>query len=169
MDNKNSKFFASSIYIAKQNSDVLNKFSPGFLAVFFCAFFISCSGDNLYEFDELSKKEDFIIQLVVIPEDPTEKFDFQTVFFKTDGFGQILKHSIVYKSAGEYKLIRKAVKEYKKVGVTIIPNENVSRVEVRIYNLLFNDDVFWQSFENIESEITVSYDFELEQEEIIIE
>ncbi len=130
---------------------------------------ISCSGDNLYEFEDLSQKRDMVIQVVVIPEDPNKDFDFQTIFFQTNGYGELVKKTPTYSSSGKYEVVRSAVKEYKKAGVTIIPNKNVSRVEIRIYDLLFDYDVWYSAFENVEGKITLSYDFERDREEVIRE
>ena len=136
------------------------------------SFLISCSGENIYEynFEDLSEKRDYVIQVVVIPEEVAEGFEFQTIFFKTNGYGELSKTSPTYYSSGEYEVIRSAVKEYKKVGVTFIPKNNISRIEIKIYDILFDDSiVFWQGFEEVDSEITVSYDFELDREEVFRE
>ena len=130
----------------------------------------SCSGDNLYEygFEDLSGKRDFVIQVVVIPEDTSEDFEFKTVFFETNGYGELLKTSPTFYNSGDYRIIRNAVKEHKKVGVTFVPKTNISRIEVKIYDILFDDSVvLWRSFDEVDSEITVGYDFESNREEII--
>ena len=133
---------------------------------------ISCSGENLYEygFEDLTHKSDYVIQVVVIPKDTNEDFEFQTIFFKTDGYGELSKKYLGYDRSGEFEVISSAVKEYKKVGVTFIPKTNISRVEVKIYDILFDDSVVvWRGFDEVDGEITVSYDFERNKEEIIRE
>lgn len=143
---------------------------PHLIFIFLLAnLLISCSGDNLYEFEELTEKEDFVIQLVVIPKDLKQDFNFRTIFYQTSGYGEQINKPVTFNESGEYRIIRSAVKEYKKVGVTFIPDSNISRIEIKIYNILFGEDVFWQHFEDVDGEITVWYDFELDGEEVFSE
>lgn len=146
------------------------KLSRYILAFLLAGLLVSCSGDNLYEygFEDLSGKRDFVIQVIVIPEDASKDFEFKTVFFETNGYGEILKTSPTFYNSGDFRIIRNAVKEYKKVGVTFVPRENISRIEVKIYDILFDDTiVLWRGFDEINKEITITYDFESSKEEVI--
>lgn len=147
----------------------MNKFFCALLSIILSGILISCSSENLYEFVELTEKRDIIIEVVVIPEDPNELFDFQVIFHQTNGYGELVKKSLGYNTRGQYEVVRSAVKEYKEAGVTFIPINNVSRVGIRIYDLLYNSDIFYWTSEDIDGKITVSYDFELEREEVIRE
>ncbi|MCC8359325.1 hypothetical protein [Salinimicrobium sediminilitoris] len=144
--------------------------SPHFIFIFlFAGLLISCSGDNLYEFKELTRKKDIIIEVIVIPEDGNEEYDFQAVFFQTDGYGERVNKSVGYNGSEEIKVVSGAVKKYKKAGVTFTPINNVSKIGVRIYDLLYDTDIWFWAFDNIEGEITISYDFDLDKAEIIQE
>ncbi len=144
--------------------------SPHFIFIFlFAGLLISCSGDNLYEFKELTRKKDIIIEVIVIPEDGNEEYDFQAVFFQTDGYGERVNKSVRYNGSEEIKVVSGAVKKYKKAGVTFTPISNVSKIGVRIYDLLYDTDIWFWAFDNIEGEITISYDFDLDKAEIIQE
>lgn len=137
--------------------------------IFLSLLLFSCSGENLYEFEELSKRNDYVIQVVVVPKDPNKSINFQVIFSETDGFGETLREAVTYNSPGEYKVVRNAVKEYKKVGVSVVPNQNVAQVDIKIYEILFNGFVFWRSFEEVDGEISVYYDFETGKEEVIFD
>ena len=169
MDYKNSKTFGGSTYIAEQNLSFMIKFPHWIFPFLLAILLVSCSGENLYEFEELTERRDIIIEVVVIPEDPNELLDFQAIFFQTDGYGELVNKSVGYNSSEEFEVVRSAVKAYKKAGVTFIPINNVSRVGIRIYDLLYDTDIWYGAFENIEGKITVSYDFELGKEEVIPE
>ncbi len=145
----------------------MNKFSCALLSIILSGILISCSDENLYEFEELTEKRDIIIEVVVIPEDPNELFDFQANFHQTNGYGELVNKSVAYNTLGEYEVVSSAVKEFKKAGVTFIPIKNVSRVGIRFYDLLYDTDIYYWTSENIDRKITVSYDFELEREEVI--
>jgi hypothetical protein len=137
--------------------------------LFLFILFLSCSGENLYEFEELTTKRDLIIEVMVVPEDPNKPIDFDLTFFQTNGYGELVNKSGGYNVPGEIKVVSSAVKEYKKAGVTIIPLNNVSRVGIRIYDLFYDTDIMYWAFKDLEGKITVSYDFELEKEEVIRE
>lgn len=145
----------------------MNKFPCALLSIILSGILISCNGENLYEFEELTEKRDVIIEVVVIPEDPNELFDFQAIFYQTNGYGELVNKSVGYNTRGEYEVVSSAVKEYKKAGVSFIPINNVSRVGIRFYSLLYDSDMYYWASENIEGKITVSYDFELERGEVI--
>lgn len=127
----------------------------------------SCSGENLYDFEELSKKDDFIIEVFVRADHPDKPMDFSLVTYKTDGFGRLLESHKLFGGIAEYEVINNAVKEYKKVGVTFLPGQNVARLHIRIYNLETGYVVCLQQFEEVKGEVTIYYDFETAEETVL--
>ena len=140
-----------------------------FTLFFLSILLLSCSGENLYEFEELTTKRDFIIEVMVVPEDPNKAIDFDLTFFQTNGYGELVNKSRAYNVPGEIKVVSSAVKEYKKAGVTFIPLNNVAKIGIRVYDLFYDTDILYWAFDDLEEKITVSYDFELEKEEVIRE
>ena len=148
----------------------MKRLLPSFLYVFLCISLISCSGENLYEFEELSAKEDYVIQIVAIAADSQEPMTFSTIFYETDGYGDLLEAPKSFGgNIGKYWVFRTAVKEYKKAGVKFIPQENIQGVQVEIFNLESGDHVFARYFEEITGPVTVFYDFDKEEETVVQE
>lgn len=128
---------------------------------------VSCSGENLYEFEELSDKEEFIVEVVAVPRKVEEPMLCWVVFHETDGYGDVFKSSRGTGGIAPFQIFNNAVKAYKKVGVNVVPEENVRAFQVRIYNLQTGTDYFVQLFENPEEEVIVTYDFD--KNEILVE
>lgn len=127
----------------------------------------SCSGENLYEFEELSKKEDYIIEFVAASEKIEDPMNFSVVFYETDGYGDLLKSAKSFSGATPFQVINDAVKEHKIVGIKVIPGQNVGAFQVRIYSLESGNEVFVRLFEEADEEVAVYYDFETGEENVL--
>lgn len=103
---------------------------------------ISCSGDNLYEFRDLSRHDDYIIEVMVNLKDPNAEFSFRTVTYETNGYNKLLNESWAFSSSTtgsaspNIYFHRVAVKAYKTTGIEFFPGENIKNVTIQIYDLV---------------------------------
>ena len=137
--------------------------------LFFVSSFMlfSCSGENLYEFEELSQKEDFIVQVAAISKTEEQPMAFKATFYETDGYGDVFESKQSYGSLAPFGVLNNAVKEYEKVGVKVLPQQNIQAIQVRIFNLETGNDVLVRYFEDPEEVVSVYYNFETSEETVL--
>lgn len=126
--------------------------------------FGSCSTDD--DVIELSSYDDFIIELTVYFDSNTsENYEFDVEYYKTNGYDELLTEYVGYVGSMPYNhhsTFFKAVKEYKKVGLKIIPIANIKGYYLRISDISgYPDGTTVVNIENdITNETTIFYDFE---------
>ncbi|MDT0645638.1 hypothetical protein RM545_02955 [Zunongwangia sp. F260] len=125
----------------------------------------SCSGDNLYEFQDLSQHRDYIIEIMVRFKDPDADFSFTTVTYETNGYNKLLDESWSFSGSASSTAYyhRAAVKEYKKAGIDFFPEENIESVKILIYDLLDYYPIVKYTSSSPEA-ISIFYNFETEEE-----
>ncbi len=131
--------------------------------------FVSCTNENIYNFKELSNHDDYIIELKVYFEDIDEDYSFTITDYKTTGYNKFEYWSAVWAGATvrETKILKWAVKEYKKVGLKFIPEKNVQKFRILIYNLEYSEVISQYHSEGAE-EVSVYYDFEKGKDTVIL-
>jgi len=129
--------------------------------------FGSCSAED--DFIELSSYDDYIIELTVyFDSDSTENYEFDTEFFKTNGYDELLTDFVSYEGSmphNHHSTFYRTVKEYKKVGVKIIPVANIKGYYLRISAMSgYPNGPTVVNIENdITNEVTIFYDFETKE------
>jgi len=129
-------------------------------------FLNSCSTEDT--FVDLSPLNDFMIELTVFfNPNSTENYKFDTEYFKTNGFDQLITEPTSFEGSmpsNHQSTFFKVVKEYKKVGVKIIAIDNVVGYKLRISAITGYPD--GETVVNIENnlsnneETTIIYNFE---------
>ncbi len=121
---------------------------------------LSCSGENLYEFEELSERREFLVEVIAAPVNESEPMLCWVSFFETNGYGEIFTDSRATGQVAPLQVFNNAVKTYKEVGVNVVPGENVKEFRVRIYDLESGIEYFAQAFKYPKEEVIVTFDFE---------
>ncbi|MCH7525327.1 MAG: hypothetical protein IIC74_10085 [Bacteroidetes bacterium] len=128
--------------------------------------FNSCQRDD--DFIELSTYDDFLFEVTIYFDPDSTYFDYTITFYQTDGYDRLLSYPIG--SSGGFinpqETMYRAVKEYKKVGIKIAPDENIIGYRFKIFEIasLFYDDFPIIDIENsIDKEVTIFYDFETKE------
>lgn len=131
---------------------------------------VSCTDENIYDFKELSNNDDYIIELKVYFEDIDEDYSFTAIDYKTTGYNKFESWPTGWSgdTMRETETYNWAVKEYKRVGLKFIPEKNVKRFRIQIYQLQ-DSDVIFQYYSEGSEIATVFYDFENEKDTVILE
>ncbi|MDT0691180.1 hypothetical protein RM549_15400 [Salegentibacter sp. F188] len=131
----------------------------------------SCSGDNLYDFQDLSRHDDYIIEVEVNLKDPEADFSFRTVTFETNGYNKLLREGWAFNSSTtgpaspNTYFHRVAVKAYKTTGIEFFPGENIKEVTIQIYDLVNYYPIVKYTSSSPEA-VSVFYNFETGEETI---
>ena len=130
----------------------------------------SCTDDNIYNFKELSQYDDYIIELEVYFEDINEDYSFTAIDYKTSGYDKFESwpSGKSGNARSEKETYNWAVKEYKRVGLKFIPETNIRRFRIQIYQLQ-DSDVIFQYYSEGSEIATVFYDFETAKDSVILE
>lgn len=138
--------------------------------LFLCC--ISCNEEN--HFSDLSKYDDFMMVITVYfdSEKINEPYDYTLIDYKTNSYGELISYPTspggnipTDLSHTQYY----AVKEFKTVGITIIPTQNVVAYQFQIKEIspMYPDSFPIVYIENsIEKETTIYYDFETKKTSI---
>ncbi|MCP9199455.1 hypothetical protein MKO06_06030 [Gramella sp. GC03-9] len=130
---------------------------------------VSCSGENLYDFKDLTPKPDFIYQVRAYAEDSTKTIDYKVTVFQTNGYNELISYPYGTVSGGNkaFHASEYSVKAYKKNGVLITPRENVKRFWIVCYEVgstnIYNEMLFQHISENA-APVYVGYDFDSNQQ-----
>lgn len=125
----------------------------------------SCSQENLYSFKDLTSEEDYIYLVRVYANDSVKKMDFKVRVSQTNGYDEILESYSGRSTGGNetFYTTEYSVKGYKENGVLVMPEENISAVLVRLYEVgssnTLNGMVFQHFSENSEP-FYIGYNFE---------
>ena len=100
----------------------------------------------------------------------TENYEFDTEYYKTNGYDELLTDFVGYEGSMPHNrrsTFFRAVKEYKKVGIKIIPIANIKGYYLRISKISGYPDGTGTTVVNIENditnEVTIFYDFETKE------
>ncbi|HHC79494.1 MAG TPA: hypothetical protein ENK46_06400 [Flavobacteriia bacterium] len=126
----------------------------------------SCNSED--NFIDLSPFNDFMIELTVFfNSNSTGNYKFDTEYFKTNGFDQLITEPASFEGSmpsNHQSTFFKVVKEYKKVGVKIMAIDNIVGYKLRISAISGYPD--GETVVNIENnlydneETTIIYNFE---------
>lgn len=125
--------------------------------------FGSCSSED--DFIELSSYDDYMIELTVyFDSNTTENYEFDTEYYKTNGYDELLIDYVSYGGSmphNHHSTFYRVVKEYKKVGVKITPIANIKAYSLRISAISgYPDGLTVVNINDITDEVTIIYDFE---------
>ena len=129
--------------------------------------FGSCNAED--DFIELSSHDDYMIELTVyFDPNTTENYEFDTEYYKTNGYDELLTDFVGYEGSMPHNhrsTFYRTVKEYKKIGVKIIPVANIKGYYLRISAMSgYPIGTTVVNIENdITSEVTIFYDFETKE------
>ena len=131
----------------------------------------SCYNDD--DFEDLSRNEDYLMIVTIYFDSQkiNESSGVEIIDYLTNGFGQLTSHSTTHFGviSGDKDSITDyyAVKDYKTVGVKIIPIENVVSYQfeiVRTTDSPFTPDIVVHTKKtSFDKETSIFYDFETEK------
>ena len=131
--------------------------------------FSSCTIED--EFTELTSHDDILVQTRVVFKDTLEDYDIKFVYYKTDGYNNLINRNISYGGSATRgrEVFTQVFKEYKKVGLKIDPGENVEYITINFFEVSPWNDIFFQYHQDGGEEFTLMYDFTSGTHEVIQE
>ncbi len=140
-----------------------------FPTIFLFIFFTSCTIED--EAIDLKYRDDILIETTVFFTEDSEDYDISFTYFETDGYNNLTKKTKGYSGGirGNKQVFYHTVKEYKKAGLKMIPEEQISEVWIDLYLLGAGKDIFHHFISRDNKGFTFLYDFETYSQEVIWE
>lgn len=133
---------------------------------------ISCNKED--DFVELSAYDDFMMELTIYfdTNNLNESYEFEIIDYKTNGYDELISYPSSFEGGNSKspKTVYMAVKEYKTVGIKIIPIKNIMgfRFTIKEISPLYPESLQVLNIEeNINGDTEIFYDFETKEYSIV--
>ncbi|MCF6296334.1 MAG: hypothetical protein L3J25_11685 [Flavobacteriaceae bacterium] len=141
------------------------------IVILICLTLSSCYKDD--DFVDITQYDVFLLEVTLFYNTTSvnRSYDYDLVYHHTNGFNQIISYGAGFRGpvSDNQNTRFRAVHEYKKVGVTIRPIENVVSYKIKMKELggFFPDNTSIINIENpITEEVTIMYNFDTDELEI---
>ena len=132
-------------------------------------FFSSCTIED--EPIDLSLHDDYLMEVTVFFEEGVEDYHIPVTYYETNMYNHLTEKFVSYTgSPNDNKAVFfEVIKEYKKAGLRIEPQENVRAVYINIYEFGLGRDIYYQFLAEGNQPFTFIYDFETDSREVTFE
>lgn len=134
--------------------------------IFILILFNSCTIED--EIIDLTYQNDVLIETIVFYTEDSESYDVSFTYFETDGYNNLINKFRGYSGGlrGNKQVFYHTVKEHKKAGLKIIPEEKITEVWINLIDLGAGKDIFHQFISSGNKGFKFLYDFETESQEV---
>ncbi|WP_378211682.1 hypothetical protein [Christiangramia antarctica] len=135
------------------------------IAILICVIFLySCSGENLYEFKDLTAEDDYIYSVYIYPKNEGQPFSYKIVHYQTNGYNEIISRTMSTSVNNRNQNELYSVKGYRQNGIKFYPEENIGKIyfllsEVGPYDGYIGYPIF-QYITDGEKSVNVGFDFQ---------